>query len=125
MCNYVYIFFCVILCKFVYNYIKHLNDKIDLMANTQPRASVTFRKDINEKLDAECERTKLSKNKLISKIIEDYFNNLQSDHEEKIQSMTDDERKMLHKHEEDMEELKHEIKEIKNILSGIVPRRKD
>lgn len=109
----------------MYNYIKHLNDKIDLMANTQPRASVTFRKDINEKLDAECERTKLSKNKLISKIIEDYFNNLQSDHEEKIQSMTDDERKMLHKHEEDMEELKHEIKEIKNILSGIVPRRKD
>lgn len=43
------------------------------MAKTQPRASLYFSDSLNEKIDAECQKTKLSKNRLLSKIIEEYF----------------------------------------------------
>lgn len=43
------------------------------MSDTQPRASLYFEPELNKKIDAECQRTGLSKNKLLVKIIKEYF----------------------------------------------------
>jgi hypothetical protein len=89
------------------------------MVKTQPRASVTFTKEINEQLDAECERTKLSKNKLISKIIEKYFNDLEKEVNITPQPMTEEEANRLAECERGMVEMKNDIEFLKDEFSEL------
>lgn len=49
------------------------------MSKTQPRASVYFPPDLNDKLDKECDKTGLSKSKLVVKLLEEYFNKREID----------------------------------------------
>jgi len=89
------------------------------MAKTQPRASVYLSDSLNEKVELECERTKLSKNRLILKIIEDYFDNLESESNVTPQPMTEDEKEMLIGHERGMVEMKNDIGNLKNQCDNI------
>ncbi|WOF16798.1 hypothetical protein F1737_08905 [Methanoplanus sp. FWC-SCC4] len=84
------------------------------------RIAVYFTKSELSLLESEKNRlNEDSASKVIVKICKDYFNNLQSDHEEKIESMTDDERKMLQKHEEDLKEIKKDLAVITKILQNL------